>query len=142
MAGGAPGTPSVGQPLMTGTTMPFTPTASSGAGFAPQQIYGASLQQPPTPSNATDYGQPPVSQYPQGAYGAAAPSSPAPLPGYYAGTPAPSNAGGSVYGGMAAEAMQPGQGAYGGYDSSTNYVRAPPSPGPQVQTWVERPGGR
>lgn len=89
-AGGAPGSPSVGQPLMTSTSMPFTPTTTApggvGTGFAAQQGYGAPgspypqppgspYQQPPTPSNGTDYHQPPVSQYPQSAYGAAAPGS-------------------------------------------------------------------
>ena len=122
--------------------------------------------QPSTPSNGTDYSQLPVSHYPQGAYGAAAPPSSASgsvpwaggqaygqpggfvapeapgspsHPGYYTGTPAPS---GSTYGGMAAEPMQAGQGAQTGFDSSLAYARTPSSPGPQVQTWVERSGER
>ena len=134
-----------------------------------QQPYGAPgspYQQPPTPSNGTDYNQPPVTQHPQSVYGAAAPPGsisghtgsqaydhtggfvapetlrPGSRPSYYAGTPAPSNTGGSVYAGMAPEPMQPGQGAFGGFDSSTAYAQAPASPGPQVQTWVERSGGR
>lgn len=182
-AGGSPGSPFIGQPLMTSTGMPFTPTTTTGGagtGFAAQHAYGAPgspypqppgspYQQPPTPSNGTDYNQPPVSQYPQSTYGAAAPPGsasgaaswaggqaydqppgfvasdtlgPGSRPSYYAGTPAPSNAGGSAYGGMAPEPMQPGQGAFGGFDSSIAYPQTPASPGPQVQTWVERSGGR
>ena len=154
--------------------MPATTAGSVGTGFAAHQVYGAPglpspYQQPPTPSNGTDYQQPPVSQYPHSAYGAATPGSvPAPAPApwaggqaydqprgfvapeplgsgshpsYYAGTPAPSNTGGSTYSGMAPEPMQPGQ-AFGGFDSSTAYAPAPTSPGPQVQTWVERSDGR
>jgi hypothetical protein len=158
---------------MTGTSMPFTPTAAvAGAGFATQQAYrttGSPYQASSTPSNATDYNQPPVDQHPYGAYGAGAPpisvsgpppwasgqaygqpggftvpGTPAPPshPSYYAGTPAPSNGGGSAYGGMAPELMQPTQVAYGGFDSSTVHTRTPAPDGPQVQTWVERPGGQ
>ena len=147
------GSPSAGQPLMTSTGMPFTPAAGTDAGFAAQQPYGApgSLYLPPTPSNATDYNQPPVSQYPQNEYGAAVPpnnaSGPAPwtggqmygqpgafgapgagsTPDYSTGSPALNQPGGSAYG-ATPETMQP----YGGYESRS-------SPGPQVQTWVERP---
>jgi hypothetical protein len=142
---GSPG----GQPLMSSTGMPFTPTGTAD-GFAPQQGYGSSpYTQPLTPSNGTDYNQPPVSQYTPNAYGASVPpiSSPAPAPwaggqpyggafggpdahpNYAPGSPPLSNTGGSAYGGATAESMHP----YGGYESRA-------SPGPQVQTWVERTG--
>jgi hypothetical protein len=146
----------------------FAAQQAYGAPSSPyQQLPSSPYQQPPTPSNGTDYNQPPVSQYPHSAYGAAAPagSTPGPVPwaggqaydqpggfvtpdagsrpSYYAGTPTPSNAGGSAYGGTAAEPMQPGQGAFGGFDSSIAYAQTTsPAPGPQVQTWVERSGGR
>jgi len=128
---GAPGSPSVDQPLMTSTGMLITPAAASDAGFAAQQAYGAPgtpYLQPSTPWNGTDDTQPPLSQYPQSAYGAAAPPSNASgsapwaggqtygQPGGFGapGSLAPNNLGRSAYSGVATEVMQPGQGAHGG----------------------------
>ena len=114
---------------------PATPTT--------QQISGS---QPLTPG--TDYNQPQVSPYQQSTFYAAVPPSSASGPVPWSGsqiyvassTPDPNNSAGSpsntgrgTYGGTTAETMQP----YGGYESH-------PSPGPQVQTWVEpsqRSGG-
>ena len=137
---GASGTPSVGQPLMTSTSMPFTPAGAADHGFAAQQAYGAPASPFLTPSNGTDYNQPPVSQYSPGVYGAAAPPSSGSGPVPWAGSPPSTNTGGSVYGGISAEA-QPGHTSYGGFDPSGAYAQSRGSPGPQVQTWVERPGG-
>lgn len=140
---GASGSPSVGQPLMTSTSMPFTPAAAADPGFAAQQAYGppgSPYLTPMTPSNGTDYSQPPVSQYSPGVYGAAAPPSSGSGPVPWAGSPPSTNTGGSVYGGISAEAQQ-GHTAYGGFDPSGAYAQSRTSPGPQVQTWIERPGG-
>jgi hypothetical protein len=147
---------------------PLTSTAApygAGAGLAAQPPYGLTgspYQPSSTPSNATEYAHSPVGQYSYSAHDAAAPPSSAsgsapwahgqaygqpsgfavpenPGPSYYASTPAPSYAAGSAYSGM--EPMQPGQAGYGGFDSSIARGQTPSSPVPQVQTWVERPGG-
>jgi len=145
--GGASGSSSVGQPLMTSTSTPFTPAATAD-GFAGQQPYGAPgspYAQPLTPG--TEYNQPLVTPYTQGWAGNQSYGQPAPdalasgtYPNYAAGSPPSSNTGGSAYGGAMVDTMQPGQPgqpgqvAFGGYESRA-------SPAPQVQTWVERSGG-